>query len=96
MSQHSKIMKCEMCLLPGTQVGSFPLRRPECCPPIYVCNRGHNISEILDAFRTRCKSCPEHSRARLPEVEYIDAGGDGLNTTEWSDDDDDASLIGTK
>lgn len=66
-----QLKQCDICNREGTPVGSFPLRRPKCCKPIWVCSQGHSKSVIIWAFRDRCQECPLHCRSGVAEVEYL-------------------------
>lgn len=69
----SQLKQCDICSSKGAPLCNFPLRRPDCCKPIYVCSHGHSKREILETFRHHCWECPKHSQATIPEVEFIHA-----------------------
>lgn len=68
-----RFRKCDICRKKGTPKGSFPLHRPDCCKPILACS-SHSKREILDKFRQLRMQCPTHSKARTPEVDFLDPG----------------------
>ena len=95
-----QLKQCDICNHTGKPTGNFPLRRPDCCKPIWVCSSGHDKHEILHVFRSRRRDCPEHALAQVPEVEFIDSAKAKSKAQskfkslalkhiydEWSDDD---------